>query len=60
MKTNTCCFFGHRTINETEKLKARLHDIVERLIVDDHVDTLSEQSAEGILSFGAMASRRPI
>ena len=24
MKENTCCFIGHRTINETEKLKWKL------------------------------------
>ncbi len=39
MKTKTCCFFGHRTINETAELKAQLCAIIERLIVDDHVDT---------------------
>ena len=35
----TCCFFGHRTINETEKLKERLCEIIEKLIVDEKVDT---------------------
>ena len=37
MKKNTCCFFGHRTINETEELKSKLADIIEKLIVDEEV-----------------------
>ncbi len=36
---NICCFFGHRTINETEKLKSKLYEIIEKLIVEKHVDT---------------------
>ena len=36
---NTACFFGHRTINETEALKSKLIEIIERLIVDENVDT---------------------
>ncbi len=36
---NTCCFFGHRQINETEELKAKLIEIIEKLIVDEKVDT---------------------
>jgi len=39
MCKNTCCFFGHRTVNETEELKSKLIEIIERLIVDEHVDT---------------------
>ena len=39
MKTNTCCFFGHRTINETEELKNKLREAVEKLIVEENVDT---------------------
>ena len=39
MKENTCCFFGHRKINETEKLKSKLIEIIEKLIVDEKVDT---------------------
>ena len=39
MKTTTCCFLGHRTIKETEELKERLYEIVERLIVEKSVDT---------------------
>ena len=36
---NACCFFGHRTIHETEELKSKLVEIIERLIVDENVDT---------------------
>ncbi len=39
MKDKTCCFFGHRTINETEELKERLTEIIEKLIVKEKVDT---------------------
>lgn len=39
MKENTCCFIGHRTINETEELKTRLYEIVEKLISEENVDT---------------------
>ena len=39
MWENTCCFLGHRTIKETEELKERLYEIVERLIVEKSVDT---------------------
>ena len=39
MQTNTCCFIGHRTINETEELKSSLYEIIEKLIVEKQVDT---------------------
>lgn len=39
MKENTCCFLGHRTINETEELKLKLNEIIEKLIVEKQVDT---------------------
>ena len=39
MKEKTCCFFGHREINETEVLKTKLMEIIEKLIVDENVDT---------------------
>lgn len=35
----TCCFFGHREINETEELKKQISAVIERLIVDEKVDT---------------------
>ena len=39
MKDKTCCFFGHRKINETEELKSKLIEIIEKLIVDEKVYT---------------------
>ena len=39
MKEKTCCFFGHRKINETEDLKSKLKEIIDKLIVDEIVDT---------------------
>ena len=39
MNSNTCSFFGHRTISETEELKTKLVEIIEKLIVDEKVDT---------------------
>lgn len=39
MNKNIACFFGHRTINETEELKSKLTKIIEKLIVDQKVDT---------------------
>ncbi len=39
MKNNTCCFFGHRKIKETEELKSKLIEINEKLIVENSVDT---------------------
>ena len=39
MDKNICCFLGHRTINETEELKSKLIEIIEKLIVNEKVDT---------------------
>ncbi|MBQ6702705.1 MAG: DUF1273 family protein [Clostridia bacterium] len=39
MKENTCCFFGHRTINETDELRTKITETVERLITNENVDT---------------------
>ncbi len=39
MENNTCCFFGHRTINETEELRKKLTDAIEKLITHENVDT---------------------
>ncbi len=39
MEMNTCCFFGHREINETEELKTKLTETIERLITEEKVDT---------------------
>ena len=39
MEENTCCFFGHRKINETEELKGKLYKTIESLVVNKNVDT---------------------
>lgn len=38
MKEKTCCFIGHRNINETEELKSKLCEIIKKLIVENSVD----------------------
>ena len=35
----TCCFLGHRKMEETEELKKRLRNIIENLITKEKVDT---------------------
>ena len=39
MVNNTCCVFGHRTINETRDLRTKITDVIEKLITDENVDT---------------------
>ena len=39
MENCTCCFFGHRTINETDELRTKITEAVEKLITDENVDT---------------------
>lgn len=39
MNKKTCCFFGHSKTEVTEELKAKVKEIVERLIVENLVDT---------------------
>ncbi len=36
---HTCCFLGHRTINETIELRTKLVETIENLIIDENVDT---------------------
>lgn len=36
---NTCCVFGHRSINETQDLRTKIIDVIEKLITDENVDT---------------------
>lgn len=35
----TCCFIGHRKIDATEELKTELRSTIEKLIVENNVDT---------------------
>lgn len=37
-KKKTCCFFGHRKIAEADRVKERLHKIIEDLIVYNNVE----------------------
>lgn len=39
LKLSTCCFFGHRKINETDELKSNLYATIEKLIIKEKVDT---------------------
>ena len=39
MKSNSCCFFGHRKIKETKELKSKLIELIEKLIAEEKVDT---------------------
>lgn len=37
--SHTCCFFGHREIDETEALVERLYAVIEDLITNKNIDT---------------------
>ena len=39
MIENTCCFFGHRKIEDTPDLRTKIADIIEGLIVDENIHT---------------------
>ena len=39
LKSCTCCFFGHRKIDEMAELKNKLYEIIENLIVNERIDT---------------------
>ena len=39
MCKKTCCFFGHREIIETQELKIKLCEAIERLITEENVNT---------------------
>ncbi len=39
MQTKTCCFFGHRKIEADEELVKKLYETVEKLIVEERVET---------------------
>lgn len=39
VKDKSCCFFGHRKIDETEELKNNLCRVIENLIESEDVDT---------------------
>ncbi len=39
MIANTCCFIGHRTIEETNAVKEKVYTCVEKMITELHIDT---------------------
>ncbi len=39
MIARTCCFVGHRTIEETNALKEKVYTCVEKMISELHIDT---------------------
>ncbi len=39
MKENTCCFCGHREVENEEAVATMLRDLIERLITEEHIDT---------------------
>ena len=39
VKLYTCCFFGHRKITETDELKSNLYSEIEKLIINEKVNT---------------------
>ncbi len=39
LKLYTCCFFGHRNTKETNRLKNKLRETVESLIINEKIDT---------------------
>ena len=50
MQTATCCFIGHREIEETEELREKLWGIIETLITQKGVDTFLFGSKSGFNS----------
>lgn len=39
MKERSCCFFGHRKIEDTSELRTKLYETIESLILNENVDT---------------------
>ena len=39
MQENTCCFVGHRKIEDTGELRTKVIEIIENLIIKEKVDT---------------------
>ena len=38
-RCHTCCVFGHRSVTESPQLYKTLYNTIEKMIVNDHVDT---------------------
>lgn len=39
MEINTCCFFGHKAVNETKELKTQLYAVIEKMIIYENIYT---------------------
>lgn len=50
MSKKTCCFIGHREIEETEELKGHLYETIENLITKEKVNTFLFGSKSGFNS----------
>ena len=47
MKERTCCFIGHRKIEDTLELRTELYDVIEKLIVYENIYTFLFGSKSG-------------
>ena len=50
-KEKTCCFFGHRKIDETAELKDKLCGIIENLIINENVDTFFSGAKVNLMTY---------
>ena len=50
-KEKTCCFFGHRKIDETAELKNKLCGIIENLIINENVDTFFSGAKVNLMTY---------
>ena len=50
-KEKTCCFFGHRKIDETAELKDKLCGIIENFIINENVDTFFSGAKVNLMTY---------
>ena len=50
-KEKSCCFFGHRKIDETAELKDKLCGIIENLIINENVDTFFSGAKVNLMTY---------
>ena len=50
-KRHICCILGQRTIEKTKELSIQLYDIIEKLILNENVDTFLFGSKSGFNDF---------
>lgn len=58
--SNCCCFFGHREIDESEELGQQIYSLVEKLILQEKVDTFlfGSKSRFNSLCYEQMATKK--